>query len=90
MSLIVVRTWLESIDDSTRPMTSPRPEHPDDIKACHALIEQLQAELHATKDQIAKLQSAAADAQDAEVGSSISAAFYPGWPRSFRLLQKTR
>src|SRR5690242_12194070 len=46
-------------------MTSPRPELPDDVKACHALIERLRTELHAARDQIAKLQSAAADAQDA-------------------------
>ena len=46
-------------------MTSPRPQLPDDIKACHALIEQLQAELHAARDQIAQLQPAAAVAPDA-------------------------
>lgn len=45
-------------------MTSLRPELPDDIKSCHALIEQLRAELHAAQDQIAKLQSAAAELQD--------------------------
>ena len=45
-------------------MTSPRPELPDDIQACHALIEQLQAELDAARDQIATLQLAAA-VQDA-------------------------
>jgi transposase len=46
-------------------MTSPRPELPDDVQACHALIEQLRTELEATRDQVAKLQSAAANTQDA-------------------------
>jgi transposase len=45
-------------------MTSPRPELPDDIKSCQALIERLRTELHAATQQIAKLQSAAAEARD--------------------------
>ena len=46
-------------------MTSPRPQLPDDINSCHVLIEQLQAELQTAREQIAKLQSAAAEARDA-------------------------
>ena len=51
--------------DETRQMTSPRSELPDDLKSCHALIEQLQAELRAATEQIAKLQAAVDEAQDA-------------------------
>ena len=41
-------------------MTSPRPELPDDLQACHALIEQLRTELAAAGDQGADLQHAKA------------------------------
>lgn len=47
-------------------MTSFRSELPDDLKSCHALIEQLQAELQATTEGIVELQAAAAESQDAE------------------------
>jgi len=46
-------------------MTLPRLEPPDDLQSCHALIAQLQAELHAATQQIAELQPAAAEARDA-------------------------
>jgi transposase len=46
-------------------MTSPRPQLPADIKSCHALIEQLRAELRAATKQIARLQAAATEARDA-------------------------
>lgn len=46
-------------------MTSPSPELPDDLKSCHALIEQLRTELHAAAEEIAKLRSAAAKPRDA-------------------------
>ena len=46
-------------------MTSPRLEPPADLKSCHALIEQLQAELRTATEQIAELQPAAAEARDA-------------------------
>jgi transposase len=42
-------------------MPSP-PELPDDIKSCHALIEQLQAELQSATQQLARLQSASDEA----------------------------
>ena len=45
-------------------MTSPRPELPADIESCHALIEQLRAEVLTATEQIAKLQAAAAETQD--------------------------
>jgi small-conductance mechanosensitive channel len=48
-----------SIDESN-PMTSPRSELPDDIEGCHALIEQLRAELQTATQHVAKLQPAAA------------------------------
>jgi transposase len=40
-------------------MTSLRSELPDDLKSCHALIVQLQAELRAANEQLAKLQAKA-------------------------------
>ena len=43
-------------------MTSPRHELPDNLESCHALIAQLQAELHAATTRIATLESAATDA----------------------------
>jgi transposase len=46
-------------------MTSPCPELPDDIKSCHALIEQLRAELHAATEQVAGLLAAARESRDA-------------------------
>ena len=46
-------------------MTSLRSELPDDLKSCHALIAQLQAELRAATEQFAKLQGKADEAQDA-------------------------
>jgi len=46
-------------------MTSPRSELPDDLKSCHALIAQLQAELRVATEQLAKLQAKADEAQDA-------------------------
>lgn len=46
-------------------MTSPRPELPDDIHSCHALIAQLRAELQTVREENAQLQSAAAAAGDA-------------------------
>ena len=45
-------------------MPSPRPELPDDVKSCHALIEQLQSELRAAKEQISQLQLAASETPD--------------------------
>ena len=45
-------------------MPSPCSELPDDIKRCHALIEQLRTELQAATEQNAKLQSAVAEARD--------------------------
>ena len=45
-------------------MTSSRPELPDDIESCHALIERLWAELHAASEQIAKLQLVAGEGRD--------------------------
>lgn len=42
-------------------MTSPRHELPDDLQSCHALIGQLQAELHAATTRIETLQSKATD-----------------------------
>lgn len=45
-------------------MPSPCSELPDDIKRCHALIEQLRAELQAATEQNAELQSAAAETRD--------------------------
>jgi hypothetical protein len=45
-------------------MTSPRSELPDDLKSCHALLEQLQAELRAATERTAKLQTAADETQD--------------------------
>ncbi len=46
-------------------MTSLRSELPDDLQSCHALIGQLQAELRAATEQLAKLQGKADEAQDA-------------------------
>jgi transposase len=46
-------------------MTSLRSELPDDLQSCHALIAQLQAELRAATEQVAKLQGKADEAQDA-------------------------
>lgn len=43
-------------------MTSPHHKLPDDLKSCHALIVQLQAELHAATTRIETLQSEATDA----------------------------
>ncbi len=38
-------------------MTLPRPELPNDINRCHALIEQLRAELHVTRQQLEEMKS---------------------------------
>ena len=46
-------------------MTLSRPQHPDDLKSCRALIEQLLTELHAAMEQIARLESATAKSRDA-------------------------
>lgn len=46
-------------------MTSLRSELPDDLKSCHALIAQLQADLRAATEQLAKLQGKVDEAQDA-------------------------
>jgi hypothetical protein len=46
-------------------MTVPRPQLPDDLKTCDALIEQLRTELHAVMEQIARLESATAKSRDA-------------------------
>jgi chaperonin cofactor prefoldin len=46
-------------------MTSLRSELPDDLQSCHALIAQLQAELQAATEQLAKLQAATDETQDA-------------------------
>jgi len=43
-------------------MTSPHHKLPDDLQSCHALIVQLQAELHAATTRIETLQSEATDA----------------------------
>lgn len=45
-------------------MTLPRPELPDDLQSCQALTERLWTELHAAMEQIARLESAAAEARD--------------------------
>jgi transposase len=57
-SIFILCSRLESIRDTTRPMTAPRPELPDDLQACHALIEQLRGELLAAREQDAQLQDA--------------------------------
>lgn len=45
-------------------MTLPRPELPDDLQSCQALIQRLRTELHAATQQLAQLQAAAAAARD--------------------------
>ena len=71
LAVCIMRTSLSFTAQSTathrrtRPMTSLRSELPDDLKSCHALIAQLQAELRAATEQLAKLQGKADEAQDA-------------------------
>ena len=43
-------SFVHGSSDATYSMTSPRPELPADIESCHALIEQLQAELQAATE----------------------------------------
>jgi transposase len=48
-------------------MTSSRPELPSDIAGCHALIEQLRAQLQQATEEIERLKSASAESTQAEV-----------------------
>jgi transposase len=48
-------------------MTSSRPELPSDIAGCHALIEQLRAQLQQATEEIEQLKSASAESTQAEV-----------------------
>lgn len=45
-------------------MTLPRPELPSDVARCHAVIEQLHAELQRATEQIAAWNSAAVETRD--------------------------
>jgi transposase len=62
---IVLHSRLAPTSNSTRPMTLPPFQLPDDIQGCHALIEQLRVELHVANEHIAKLQSEADESRDA-------------------------